>query len=265
MKQSGMNLSEMELSEMALSEMKKNLNASVHDSLLSAFDSIRIVSLTERTDRRKEIMQEFSTFGMIPGQGVTTFFDAIRPADAGGFPSIGARGCYLSHLQVLRQARDQGVARLLVLEDDAMFLPELRQASRLVEFCQTERWDFLYPGHYLPAESGPLRWIQTDANILCTHAYALHHRAIPALIGFLEECLARPPGDPAGGPMHLDAAYSTFRLTHPTCLTFRASHSLILQRSSSSDVSGPSRAQGLIPPVVLKYCRQFKNWFRRYR
>ena len=247
------------------SEMKNDTNTSVNDSLLSAFDAIRIVSLPERTDRREEIIQEFSAFGMIPGQGVTTFFDAIRPSDAGGFPSIGARGCYLSHLQLLRQAHAQGVTHLLVLEDDAMFLPELRQASRLLDFCQAEGWDFLYPGHYLPSESGPLRWIQTDANILCTHAYALHHRVIPALIGFLEECLERPPGDPAGGPMHLDAAYSTFRFTRPECLTFRASHSLILQRSSSSDVSGPSSAQSVIPPVVLKYCRKFKNWFRRYR
>ena len=91
--------------------------------IFPAFDAIRIVSLTSRVDRRAQIQREFARFDIAIGQGNVQFFDAIQPPDDGGFPSVGARGCFLSHLEILRQARDSGWSRFLVLEDDALFTP----------------------------------------------------------------------------------------------------------------------------------------------
>jgi hypothetical protein len=52
----------------------------------------------------------------------------------------------------------------------------------------------------------------------------------------LEACLQRPTGHPLGSPMHVDGAYSLFRMQHPHVVTLRATPSLGGQRSSRSDI-----------------------------
>ena len=124
--------------------------------MFSAFDSIRVISLPDRLDRRTEISKELARVGLAVGEGPVRMFDAIRPADTAGFPSVGARGCYLSHLHVLREALEAGTKRLLVLEDDALFTREISGAGELLDLCKSDDWDFLYPGHVmLPAIPGP--------------------------------------------------------------------------------------------------------------
>jgi len=235
----------------------------MNESILSAFDTIRIISLPDRTDRRADVIKELGAYQLVPGRGRVRFFDAIRPDSAGGFPSVGARGCYLSHLEVLRQARADNVHRLLVLEDDAMFLPALAKSTDILPDFLKDEWDLVYPGHFLEPEPGALRWISAPQSVLCTHAYAVNQRVISKLIHALEVYLLRPPGDPLGGPMHLDAAYNTFRTQHPEIITLRTSQALIVQRSSESDVSGPSRAQSILPSGILKVGRKIKSWLRR--
>ena len=232
-------------------------------SILAGFDAIRIVSLPQRADRRADIIKELEAFQLVPGLGHVQFFDANRPDSADGFPSIGARGCYLSHLEVLRQASADNVHRLLVLEDDAMFLPALANSTCMLADLLNDDWDLLYPGHFLVPEPGALRWMYTAQSILCTQAYAVNQRIISTLIHELEVYLRRAPGDPSGGPMHLDAAYNTFRTQHPEIITLRASQSLIVQRSSESNVSGPSRAQSVLPAGLLRLGRKLKSWLRR--
>ena len=232
------------------------------ESIFPAFDEIRIVSLVTRLDRRTQIQREFARVHMPIGQGNVRFFDAIRPRDDGGFPSIGAHGCFLSHLEVLRQARDSGVSRLLVLEDDALFTRAFGHAGALIDFCGTDEWDFLYPGHILPPVPGPLHWILTVGGVQCTHAYALRDAVLPGLIEFLEGILSRPPGDPEFGPMHLDAAYSIFMDRQTGIRTFRASESLVIQRSSISDVAARNYIDRLLPPSMIRVMRAVKSWFR---
>ena len=230
--------------------------------IFPAFDAIRIVSLTNRLDRRAQIEREFARFHLAIGQGNVRFFDATPPRDDGGFPSVGARGCFLSHLEVLRQARDSGVARLLVLEDDALFTPAFADAGALVDFCRTDDWDFLYPGHVLPPVPGPLHWILTVGGVQCTHAYALRAAVLPGLIEFLEGILSRPPGDPEFGPMHLDAAYSIFMDRQPGIRVFRSSRSLVIQRSSKSDVAPRKHVDRFLPAGMIHFVRAVKSWLR---
>lgn len=234
-------------------------------SILPEFDAIRIVSLADRVDRRAQLREEFARVGMPVGQGPVRLFDAIRPADAGGFPSVGAHGCFLSHLEVLRQARDAGVQRLLVLEDDALFTPLFGKADALIDFCRSDEWDLLYPGHILPAEPGPLRWIRTAGGLQCTHAYAVRGEVIPALIHFLEAILSPGREPDAPGPMHVDAAYNVFMVLHPAIRTFRASKAIVIQRSSKSDVSRSGRVDEILPAGMLSVARGLKSWVRARR
>ncbi|MEX1060616.1 MAG: glycosyltransferase family 25 protein, partial [Methyloceanibacter sp.] len=69
---------------------------------------ISIINLEHRTDRRIAMQKQLSRIGW-----QAEFFAAIRPDIAADFPSIGARGCFLSHLAVLKNARDAGAKQLV--------------------------------------------------------------------------------------------------------------------------------------------------------
>ncbi len=234
-------------------------------TILSQFDSIRIISLSDRGDRRARIVSDLTKFNMTPGSGTVQFFDAIRPTSAEGFPSIGANGCFQSHLAVLQNALSEGTERLLILEDDATFTSMFDRADALIELCNEPTWDFLYPGHVRATVDGPLRWILTDGGFECTHAFAVQKRVIPSLIKYLTDCKARPGGHPDGGPMHVDAAISMFMARNPTVLSYRASKSIVIQHSSRSDVCQPKMVDAVIPQGMLRIARDIKTWLKTRR
>ena len=78
-----------------------------------------VINLEDRTDRRAEMEQQLRRVGW-----QAAFVPAIRPADAADFPSVGARGCFLSHLATLN--RPAG-GHVLLMEDDLDFVPDFAQ------------------------------------------------------------------------------------------------------------------------------------------
>jgi glycosyl transferase, family 25 len=66
-----------------------------------------------------------------------------------------------------------------------------------------------------------------------THIYVIN---LPDLIPHMAAIHARPLGDPLGGAMHVDGAYSWFRAAHPQCLTIGLVLSSSVQRSSRADI-----------------------------
>jgi len=228
--------------------------------LFDTFDRICIINLPERADRRRAVTRELQRQGLaVEGERVR-FFAALRPAAPEGFPGIGAHGCFLSHLEVLRQARADGVQRLLVLEDDVMFSAELGRAAALGLSLQQAAWQLAYPGHAQPARPGPLRWHTSREPLVCSHCYAVHHSALDRIIEHLQACLRRPAGHPEGGPMHYDGALTRLRQEQPELITLLASRSLAGQRSSRSDIIGPSWLDRLPAASLL---RGMKNSARR--
>jgi hypothetical protein len=228
--------------------------------LLDCFDRICIISLPQRLDRRRAVVRELQRHGVAVDGRRVRFFDAIRPDGPAGFPSLGARGCYLSHLQVLREARADGVQRLLVLEDDVMFTAAMAQARPLLGELHHESWQLAYLGHVQPPLAGPQRWQVTREPLACTHCYAVHAQALDTVVGYLQGCLQRPAGDPAGGPMHVDGALTMLRQQQPALVTLRAARSLAGQRSSRSDIIGPSWLDRL---PAAAWVRRLKNHWRR--
>lgn len=208
--------------------------------LLQSFDRICIINLPQRTDRRRAVTRELARLGVAVDGVRVRFVEAIRPESAGAFPSIGARGCFLSHLQVLRQARAEGVQRLLVLEDDVMFTRALERADALAAGLREGGWSLAYPGHVQAALPGPLRWVTSDAPLVCAHCVAYTDEVLPQVIAHLEACLQRPVGHPLGSPMHVDGALTLLRRQQPDLVTWMASQTLARQRSSRSDIIGPS-------------------------
>jgi hypothetical protein len=227
---------------------------------LQSFDRICIINLPERADRRREVTRELARLEVAVDGDRVRFIAGIRPDGPGDFPSTGARGCYLSHLKTLKQAQADGVQRLLVLEDDVMFTPAMREAAPLAEAIRGEGWQLAYPGHVQPPLPGPLRWERTDAPLVCAHCYAVQGSALPLIVAYLEACLARPAGHPDGGAMHFDGALTMLRQAQPDLVTLLASRSLAGQRSSRSDIIGPSWIDRL---PLAGLARAVRNGWRR--
>lgn len=204
------------------------------------FDRTYIINLPDRFDRRQAIVQELENIGVSLAPGKVEFFSGIRPDDAGNFPSIGARGCFLSHLEILKQAQADRLDQVLVLEDDLMLSKYFQQQeAKVVEQLQLTDWDMVYLGLHedYPMVDEPVQLELCSTPLLKSHFYGVNGKALDRLIVFLETLLHRPPGHVDGGPMHLDGAYNTFCQQNPDIIRRIALPNLGCQRSSRSDIA----------------------------
>lgn len=208
-------------------------------TFLDSFDKVFVINLPERVDRRKSIHSELDWVGASDPNRIK-IFPAVKPIDAGGFPSIGARGCFMSHLEILRQARDLGLKRILILEDDLMFNNSLKKYQQAVtQHMASDGYDIAYLGHMVESRNtGAMQFEKYDKPLMQSHFIAFRGDAIARLVAFFETILERPAGHPDGGPMHVDGAYSTFRAQNPDVITQIAMPNLGFQRPSPSDIAG---------------------------
>ena len=204
---------------------------------LTSFDRVRIINLADRADRRREMTEQLDRIG-----GTTpnvSFYEAHRPSERGEFESIGARGCFESHLAVLRSAHDDKVQSLLLLEDDFDFTRDgVARAELLLPQLRELPWDFFYGAHVLPTNdrTGFVE-IPAEEPILTASFVAFSGRVIPEIVDFMEAMAKRPAGSPDYGPMHVDGAYTTFRHLNPQFATFAVFPPFGRQRSSRSDIT----------------------------
>jgi glycosyl transferase family 25 len=206
--------------------------------LTEYFDRTYVVSLLSRTDRRRDVTRELKDHGMPIQPGKVEFFDACRPDSPAGFVNIGYRGCFMSHLGILRKARDGGFSRVLILEDDVKLTPKFDEyRAEIVPKLSSTDWDIVYLGHPAPLPPSPgFQFVKHHDPLLLTHCYGVNGKSINRLVVFLETLLTRPPGHPDGGPMSYDGALSTYRQQNPDVVTLLANPNLATQRSSRTDI-----------------------------
>lgn len=233
--------------------------------LFATFARVRIINLVDRPDRRKEMASQLARVGAMSGD--VSFFDAHRPSDSADFPSLGARGCFESQLSVLRDARDDALRSLLILEDDLDFSKDGQKRAHAI-FAQLalEDWDFFYGAHVMPVRGrAGLLAIDPDQPVLTASCIAFSARVIAPLVDFLEAMLLRPAGSADFGPMHVDGAYTVFRMLHPQYRTFASFPSLGHQRSSPSDIT-PSNMlldRWELTGPIGSLLRRSRNWIAR--
>lgn len=208
--------------------------------LRTLFDRIYVINLPERLDRRREMAVELGRIGLGFDDPLVQVFPAVRPADRGDFESIGARGCFLSHLGVLKDAVANGYGSILILEDDVDWTPAALAKGAGAEALLEPDWAFLHggQGHDPAATDGRLSLVALapGQDFRLTHFIGLRGEIIGQLVGYLEAMLARPAGSADGGPMHVDGAYSWFRRAHPAVVARVCAPSVARQRSSRSDI-----------------------------
>ena len=229
------------------------------------FDAVFVINLPHREDRRQEVEEQLQTCGMSLNSPNVHLFPAIRPDTADPFPSIGAKGCFLSHLGVLRLAHEAGHDNILLLEDDVDFTKTFRNPTpQTVETLKTDRWDISYFGHRIEGfeasvAADQLQEFSPNSPIGCSHSIALRGTVIKEILEYFELLLSRPPGHPEGGPMHVDGAYSWFRKTHPQRVTLVAASEWAVQRLSRTDIADNTWKEKLPFIGVL---RRLKNRLR---
>lgn len=209
---------------------------------LDYFDRIFIINLPSRADRRTEIAAQLGAIGLDLTASNIELFPAVRPDSADGFPSIGARGCFMSHLGVLRSAQALGLQRVAIFEDDLDFAADFStRIAPVIEQLKGADWSVFYGGYHLErAPTGATRdgLVESlpDELIGTTHFVTFQGEAIAAAVSYLEQILQRPAGDPEGGPMHVDGAYNWFRRANPQFKTVLAAPELGFQRASRTDI-----------------------------
>lgn len=208
---------------------------------INYFDGIFVINLPTRADRRYEIDKQLKRIGLSLKHEKVFLFPAVRPDAPGGFPSIGARGCFMSHLGVLRMAQSSGMRNILILEDDCDFSKNVSTLMPcLVDALQQIEWGLFYGGALNSYESQPLkcslRKIAPTSALMGSHSIAMRGDTIRKIAAYFEAMLRRPPGSAEGGPMHVDGAYSWFRKDHPELATLIAEPALAFQRYSTTDI-----------------------------
>lgn len=219
--------------------------------LLSFFDKIYIINLETRIDRLIEVSEELEKIKVDISHPKIKVFKAIKPTDGEDWPTIGTKGCFLSHLGVLTDALENQYNRILVLEDDVNFNEDFNpKLQHIVSQLNNAPWDIFYGGYRTPDTSNINTQPQTadgtvlenlikpsaNTQVICCHFVAFNKQTIAALAPYLAQVALRPMGHPEGGKMHVDGAYSWFREKHPEIITYLASPELCYQRSSATDI-----------------------------
>jgi glycosyl transferase family 25 len=225
--------------------------------LFDAFESIRILNLPQRSDRRREMLTELAKFGLAEDPRVAFFAGSTR-TDPGPFSSAGEHGCYLSHLALLKAAAAEGKT-VLVLEDDCDFLPEA------TAYVLPAEWDIFYGGYTADDPEN----LETS-NMIGAHCMGYSPRASRALAAYLEGLL-EPDFEPDALAVELghytpgvnppfDGAIVWFRRAHPEMKTVFAQ--IAVQRSSRSDIAAGTLLDRTMPAAVAA-ARKAKNWLRK--
>ena len=204
------------------------------------FDRTYIINLPERKDRLREITRELQPLGMSFVDPKVRLLRAARPSEARGFPAPAVRGCFLSHLTLLLEARADGLRNVLVMEDDLAVSPLFGEhCGDLFQEAEQSAWGLIYFGHRIETVEPKIPRLAACSDPIATsHFYAVNGTILDRLIGYLQAVQLRPPGHPVGGPMHYDGALTMFRAANPDILTLITQPSLGWQRSSRSDIHG---------------------------
>lgn len=233
--------------------------------LLKLFEHVFIVNLEVRTDRRVEMAEQLGLIGLSLAHPQVTLFPAVRPEDPGEWPSIGARGCFMSHLLILREAKSMGLHSVLILEDDLDWSRSfLFRGDVMLSHLEQLDWDFVHGGYEdADAEPAALDPVPVGTDLQMTHFIGLNGN-IAEIEAYLTAIAKRPAGDPAGGPMHVDGAYSWYRRDVPQTRSWIYRPAIGVQRASRTDIHDLKWFDRLpIVSTIVGALRKLKNSFTR--
>jgi hypothetical protein len=151
------------------------------------FDAIYCINLDRDRGRWRKMADRFRGLGIL---------DRVRRFPAIETPTNHHIGCALSHRAIIQEAKRQGLANVLVFEDDALFTPTARaDMARSVAELRGRPWRTLYLGGHRWGRTFELapgcRALEEPHGLTCCHAIA-YSAAI------YDRILADVPATPSG-------------------------------------------------------------------
>ncbi len=237
-------------------------------SLIDFFDRTHVVNLPSRLDRQRETIDEFKKYRLPIRNHKCDFFPAIKPDEPKGFPNIGTRGCFLSHLAIIESAIIENLENVLVIEDDIYFSRKINEHMKnALDDLNNLDWDIAYFGHPLGDNPENPGWKQLNQPMMMSHFYALNAKTFKKLTSFLKALENRPQGDPEGGPMHYDGALNFYREKYPEVKAYYFSKNLGWQRPSKTDIHENSFLDNyrFLAPIMRLVRRIKKRYAKEYQ
>lgn len=167
---------------------------------LNPFARVVCVNLARRQDRWDEFVAG------LPGDWPFGNVERYAAVDGQLCPhppwwrqGAGAWGCYRSHLNIIEDCLNRGVASVLLLEDDAVFLPDFRARWEAYLAEVPGDWEVLYVGgQHLGASSHPPRRVSERVlvpyNVNRTHAWGLRGDGLRKVYRHLADVRDWQPG-----------------------------------------------------------------------
>jgi GR25 family glycosyltransferase involved in LPS biosynthesis len=159
-----------------LSYLYSNRRINIHDIL----DNHYYINLDHRKDRNESAIHELSKIGIHnPNR-----FSAIKHKK-------GSIGCHISHLEVLKSARDRNIPYVTIFEDDILFLEPKETLEKLDRIVNSDiEWDVILLGgnNYPPYQKINEDCIKVN-NCQTTTAYIVKQSYYDTLINHWQKGL----------------------------------------------------------------------------
>lgn len=171
-----------------------------------ALDAVVFINMDSRPDRMRAFMQHTGKYipegklhrvSAVVGTGIKGYGEAPWFSENTGERSsawAGTAGCALSHRRALEMAQQQGWRNVLILEDDATYLPSEATEKLLPEAIAMLRGPIMFYlgfnrpvpyGHKVIERDGAALWKVEGA--LATHAYMVTQEIYPILLASLPQ------------------------------------------------------------------------------
>ena len=191
---------------------------------MDKISKIVYINLERREDRRKEIEQELTQYGLSGER-----FDAIAKTP-------GIVGCGLSHLAVLQKAQEAGWENVLILEDDFQFLLAKESLNKQLQafWDLNIQWDVIMLSYNLRASTPYNDLIGRVTEAQTASGYLVNRCFYPKLIDTLTPAIQLLEST---GKHWIYANDQCWKQLQPTSHWFYFTTRLGKQRGSFSDNS----------------------------
>lgn len=154
------------------------------------FDKVFCINLTRRPDRLAQAQDEFAKYGIrvefVAGVDGLSLPEQNMISKDGLKVSRGDLGCTLSHLKVVRMAKEQNLKSYFVFEDDVEFAPDINAKFFAYMYQLPADWDMLYlGGNHMGGFDAVTENIAKIHLTYTTHAIGVKAKAYDALIEVL--------------------------------------------------------------------------------
>ena len=176
------------------------------------FDKIFVINLDHRKDRWNESLKLFEKYHISNYERISAVKPIYKDIPKKYYSNLvvnqtewyvtGAVGCKLSHLKVIKLAKERNYKNFLVLEDD--FSIDKDNFEDIIQKVISEiniipEWDMIYLGgnnlikpnkikYYADEKEGIFQYIHVPTKINTTHAYAMNSSIFDKCIEEIENC-----------------------------------------------------------------------------